>query len=275
MSARYVAALDQGTTSSRCLLFDERGRVVAAAQHEHRQITPRPGWVEHDADEILRRSRACLDEALAAAGAARGRRGRDRHRQPARDGRAVGARDRSPARERDRLAGHAQRRASRGARLPRPLPRADRPAAGDVLLGPQALLAARRAAGRARPRRGRRAGGGHDRQLARLAPGGRARDRRDQREPHAAHGPATRSTGTTGCSTRSASRAPLLAEIGPSSGVVGEIGGIPLAALLGDQHAALFGQCCFAPGEAKCTYGTGNFLVLNTGERARAVEPTG
>ena len=65
----------------------------------------------------------------------------------------------------------------------------------------------------------------------------------------------------------------LLAEIGPSSGVVGEIGGIPLAALLGDQQAALFGQCCFAPGEAKCTYGTGNFLLLNTGERARAVEP--
>ena len=43
---------------------------------------------------------------------------------------------------------------------------------------------------------------------------------------------------------------------------------MPLAALLGDQQAALFGQCCFAPGEAKCTYGTGNFLLLNTGERA-------
>ena len=60
----------------------------------------------------------------------------------------------------------------------------------------------------------------------------------------------------------------LLAEIGPSSGVVGEVGGIPLAALLGDQQAALFGQCCFEPGEAKCTYGTGNFLLLNTGERS-------
>ena len=60
----------------------------------------------------------------------------------------------------------------------------------------------------------------------------------------------------------------LLAEIGPSSGVVGEIGGVPLAALLGDQQAALFGQCCFAEGEAKCTYGTGNFLLLNTGARA-------
>ena len=69
VSARYVAALDQGTTSSRCLLFDRAGRVVAAAQQEHRQITPRPGWVEHDADEILPRSRAFIDDALAAAGA--------------------------------------------------------------------------------------------------------------------------------------------------------------------------------------------------------------
>ena len=77
-----------------------------------------------------------------------------------------------------------------------------------------------------------------------------------------------RSTGTTACSTRSACPRPLLAQIVPSSGVLGEVGGVPLAALLGDQHAALFGQCCFAPGEAKCTYGTGNFLVLNTGERA-------
>ena len=51
------------------MLFDEHGRAVATAQHEHRQITPRPGWVEHDAGEILERSRACIAEALAAAGA--------------------------------------------------------------------------------------------------------------------------------------------------------------------------------------------------------------
>ena len=170
------------------MLFDERGRTVATAQHEHRQITPRPGWVEHDAGEILARSRTCIDEALAAAGAA------------AADVAAIGIANqretvvlweretRPPARERDRLAGHAQRRARRGARLPRPLPRADGPAARDVLLGPEALVAARRAAGRARARRGRRARGGHDRQLARLAPGGRPRHRRDQREPHAADG---------------------------------------------------------------------------------------
>ena len=69
MTVRYIAALDQGTTSTRCLLFDKAGRMVSAAQQEHRQITPRPGWVEHDAEEILQRSRACIEDALAAAGA--------------------------------------------------------------------------------------------------------------------------------------------------------------------------------------------------------------
>ena len=49
----YVASIDQGTASSRCLLFDERGRIVSVAQKEHRQLFPRPGWVEHDPEEIL------------------------------------------------------------------------------------------------------------------------------------------------------------------------------------------------------------------------------
>ena len=63
----------------------------------------------------------------------------------------------------------------------------------------------------------------------------------------------------------------MLPEIRPSSEVYGEavepLGGVPVASALGDQQAALFGQTCFAPGEAKCTYGTGSFLLLNTGER--------
>ena len=52
MTARYIAAIDQGTTSSRCIVFDAKGLIVASAQKEHRQIFPRPGWVEHDASEI-------------------------------------------------------------------------------------------------------------------------------------------------------------------------------------------------------------------------------
>ena len=64
-----VAAIDQGTTSSRCILFDRAGRPVASHQLEHAQITPRPGWVEHDADEILERVRTCVRVALRESGA--------------------------------------------------------------------------------------------------------------------------------------------------------------------------------------------------------------
>ncbi|MEP6638920.1 MAG: FGGY family carbohydrate kinase, partial [Chloroflexota bacterium] len=64
-----VAAIDQGTTSSRCILFDRAGRPVANHQLEHAQITPRPGWVEHDADEILERVRSCVRAALRDLGA--------------------------------------------------------------------------------------------------------------------------------------------------------------------------------------------------------------
>src|SRR5919206_984468 len=67
--AKYAAALDQGTTSSRCMIFDHGGKVVAVAQKEHEQIYPKPGWVEHDANEIWERTREVIDEALDSAGA--------------------------------------------------------------------------------------------------------------------------------------------------------------------------------------------------------------
>ena len=63
-AARYVLALDQGTTSSRSLLFDRSGRVVALAQREFAQHFPHPGWVEHDANEILATQRATMIEVL-------------------------------------------------------------------------------------------------------------------------------------------------------------------------------------------------------------------
>ena len=67
--AKYAAALDQGTTSSRAMVFDHSGRVVSVAQKEHEQIYPKPGWVEHDAKEIWARSQEVLDDALSEAGA--------------------------------------------------------------------------------------------------------------------------------------------------------------------------------------------------------------
>lgn len=63
--SRYIAAIDQGTTSSRCILFDAEGAIAAVAQREHRQVYPRPGWVEHDAEEIWTNVQAVVTEALA------------------------------------------------------------------------------------------------------------------------------------------------------------------------------------------------------------------
>ncbi|MDE2008313.1 MAG: glycerol kinase, partial [Rhodospirillales bacterium] len=65
---RYIGAIDQGTTSSRFIVFDRAGATIAMAQREHRQIFPQPGWVEHDPQEILRNTRAVIDEALHGAG---------------------------------------------------------------------------------------------------------------------------------------------------------------------------------------------------------------
>ncbi len=62
---RYVAAIDQGTTSSRCIVFDQAGAIVAVDQKEHRQIFPRPGWVEHDAEEIWANVETVVAGALA------------------------------------------------------------------------------------------------------------------------------------------------------------------------------------------------------------------
>ena len=64
---KYVGAIDQGTTSTRFIVFDRRGAIVALAQNEHAQIYPRPGWVEHDAAEIWRNTQAVIAEALARA----------------------------------------------------------------------------------------------------------------------------------------------------------------------------------------------------------------
>src|SRR5271165_6880043 len=71
MTARYIAAIDQGTTSSRCMLFDAAGAVAAVDQKEHRQIFPRPGWVEHDAEEIWANVNAVVAGALARLGIGR------------------------------------------------------------------------------------------------------------------------------------------------------------------------------------------------------------
>src|SRR5579863_1820281 len=66
--ATYIGAIDQGTTSTRFIVFDRTGRVVSVAQKEHEQIYPKPGWVEHDPAEIIRRTEEVIAEAMEAKG---------------------------------------------------------------------------------------------------------------------------------------------------------------------------------------------------------------
>ncbi len=60
----YIGALDQGTTSTRFIVFDRSGRILSVAQREHQQIYPRPGWVEHDPDEVWLRTQQVIAEAM-------------------------------------------------------------------------------------------------------------------------------------------------------------------------------------------------------------------
>src|SRR6266567_38075 len=64
--SQYIGAIDQGTTSTRFMVFDRSGRIVSVAQKEHEQIYPKPGWVEHDPAEIWRRTEEVIGEAMAA-----------------------------------------------------------------------------------------------------------------------------------------------------------------------------------------------------------------
>ena len=61
---RYIASIDQGTTSTRCMIFDHEGKTVSISQKEHKQITPQPGWVEHDPLEIWSRTKEVIQEAI-------------------------------------------------------------------------------------------------------------------------------------------------------------------------------------------------------------------
>ncbi len=130
-----IGAIDQGTTSTRFIVFDRAGAIVAMAQKEHGQIYPQPGWVEHDPVEIWEQHADCRDRGAAKRRPRPERSRRDRHHQPARDDAALGSRDGRARLQCDRLAGYARRplvadfaRAWRAG----PLSRHDRPAACEL-----------------------------------------------------------------------------------------------------------------------------------------------
>ena len=135
--ADFVGAVDQGTTSTRFMIFDHDGNEVGRHQLEHEQILPQAGWVEHDPVEIWERTSSVIQTALRHGRARRRRPRRARHHQPARDHRGVGPAHRPPVLQRDRLAGHPHRPHRLRARPRRPRrrdPPQGRAAAGDLLL---------------------------------------------------------------------------------------------------------------------------------------------
>ena len=271
--SRYIAAIDQGTTSSRCMLFDQAGAIVAADQKEHRQIFPRPGWVEHDPEEIWANVRSVIAGALAKAEA-----------RPA-DIAAVGI---TNQRETTVIWEKASGRPIANAIVWQDT-RTDRLIAelgGEVgqdrfraacglplatyFSGPKIRWLLDDLAGaRAAAERGELLFGTMDAWLIWKLTGRHVTDVTNASRTMLMN-LETLDWDEALTAAIGVPRA-MLPQIRPSAEVYGQadepLAGVPVASALGDQQAALFGQTCFAPGEGKCTYGTGSFLLVNTGER--------
>jgi glycerol kinase len=278
----YVGAIDQGTTSTRFMVFDKSARIVSVAQKEHQQIFPRPGWVEHDAQEILQRTEEVIAEALEK----RGLRTSDLA--------AIGiTNQRETTVVWERATG-------------RPISNAivwqDTRVADDV-----AHFAKEGGQDRFRAQTGLPLStyfsGLKLRWILRNVPGAKERAAAGKLlfgnidtflVWNLTGGP---NGGVHVTDVTNASRTQLLdlktldwdagllaafdipramlPQVRSSSEVYGAavlpaISGVPIAGILGDQQAALVGQTCFRPGEVKNTYGTGCFLLMNTGERSVA-----
>jgi len=272
---KYVLALDQGTTSSRAIVFDQEGRVVSVAQREFRQIFPQPGWVEHDAREIWATQHAVALEAMERSGAdadafvALGITNQrettvlwDRNTgQPV--AHAIVWQDRRTAARCDEL-----RRQNRAARIQQKTGLViDAYFAGTKL----EWLLDNVPGARARAEAGELAFGTIDSWLIWNLTGGRV---------HATDASNASRTLLFNLHTLdwddellALLRIPraVLPDVVPSSGVIAETesallgAALPIAGIAGDQQAATFGQACFSPGMAKNTYGTGCFMLMNTG----------
>lgn len=275
----YIGAIDQGTTSTRFIVFDRAGSIVASAQEEHEQIYPKPGWVEHNPEEIWQRTQSVIAEAMQAGSLG------------PRDVAAIGITN-----QRETVIAWNKRTGK---------------AAYNAIVWQDTRVAAAVAEFSAQ--------GGQDRYRAKTGlplatyfsglkirwiletvPGARAQAESGELLCGTVDsfliwrltgGPAG---GVHVTDVTNASRTQLmdlvsldwdknilndfgiprrvLPKIVSSSEVYGSakiptLQGVPIAGILGDQQAALIGQACFKPGEAKNTYGTGCFMLLNTGEK--------
>jgi len=276
----YLGALDQGTTSTRFIIFDHAGRIVSQAQEEHQQIYPSPGWVEHDPEEIWRRAQDVMRKAM-------------QHRilQP-KDLAAIGITNQRETvvlwnkktglpisnaivwqdtrvdglvADFAKPSGLDRFRAKTGLPLSTYFSSLKIRWALDNIKDARALAAS-----------GALLCGTIDAYLLWQLTGG------PQAGVHLTDVTNASRTQLMNLATLNWDPeilaafdipANILPRIVSSSEVCGEaqlpcVAGVKIAGILGDQQAALFGQTCFSPGEAKNTYGTGCFLLMNSGERA-------
>ncbi len=278
MTDRFVAAIDQGTTSSRCIVFNQDGAIVAVDQREHRQIFPKPGWVEHDATEIWSKVQAVVAGAIAKAGL--------RADQLS----ALGiTNQRETTVLWDRSTGKPVHNAivwqdTRTAALCKQLGGSDGPdrfreqtglPLASYFSGPKAAWLLDNVPGlRDRAERGEIAFGTVDSWLIWNLTGGTDGGKHVTDVTNAGRTMLMNlETLQWDPAILSAMNVPeaILPEIKSSAEVygtaVGQLAGVPVASALGDQQAAVFGQACYDVGNAKNTYGTGSFLLLNTGNR--------
>jgi len=277
--AQYIGAIDQGTTSSRFIVFNRAGEIVSSAQEEHEQIYPKPGWVEHDADEIWRKTTSVIERAIATA------------KMKSTDLAAIGitnqrettvvwnrktgkpvynaivwqdTRVADDVAEFSKRGGQDRYRAKTGLPLAcyfsalkirwilNNVPRLRQQAeAGDVICGTiDSFLVWKLTGGPD--------GGLHLTDVTNAS--------RTQLMDLATLQWDPKILSDFGIPAQ------MLPKIVSSSEVYGEathptLQGLPIAGVLGDQQAALVGQACFKSGEAKNTYGTGCFMLMNTGTR--------
>ena len=276
---RYIGAIDQGTTSTRFIVFDAEGRIISAAQKEHEQIYPKPGWVEHDPAEILSKTTQVAQEALKTAGISPddlAAVGITNQRETTvvwerKTGKAIAnAVVWQDTRVADEVARYAAKGGQNRFREATGLPLStyfssmkarwllqhvagakQKASAGELLFGTIDTFLVWHLTGGAN-------GGVHVTDVTNASRTQLLNLKTLQWDP----------------SLLQEFEIPqsMLPTVKSSSEIYGEavtpsLKGVPLAGILGDQQAALAGQACFLPGDVKNTYGTGCFLLMNTGEK--------
>lgn len=285
--ARYIGAIDQGTTSTRFIVFDGAGKVVACAQAEHQQIYPQPGWVEHDAEEIWQRTQEVIAQAMAEA------------RLRAGDLAAIGITNQRETTVlwnkqtgkplHNAIVWQDTRVANEAARLSREIgdeffrSRTGLPLSTYFSALKLRWILENVSGARTKAEAGEVLFGTMDTFLLWKLTGGAGAGTGSERNAGLHLTDVTNASRTQLMNLKTltwdaellkAFSIPeqILPRISSSSEVYGQVAEGPLksaaiAGILGDQQAALVGQTCFKSGEAKNTYGTGCFLLMNTGEQ--------